>query len=244
MWANARIDRLGDQLREKKFSAELLTDLDDYRASFLPAYQAVVERLKNDLGYAVTGRPAKSTPALVDKLERQHVRLSQVQDIAGCRVIVDDIFLQERAFLALEVYLDTPIIYDRRAQSSHGYRAIHLVATINGRKVEIQLRSELQHLWAEISEKLSDTLGSSIKYGQGDSEALQLLSNLSHAIDKVEEEETARRNFFLSVQREGLTINKPMRKDIRAIEKRFFARRAQLMRLLLDIRDGHLQAVA
>lgn len=244
MWKNSKIDRLGDQLRSRAFDAELLTGLDEYRASFLPAYTSVVARLRDQLHYTVTGRPAKSTTALVDKLERQHVRLSQVQDIAGCRVVVEDIFLQERALSAMEVYLDAPAVFDRRANPSHGYRAIHLVATIENRKVEIQLRTELQHLWAEISEKISDLVGPSIKYGVGDESQIQLLQNLSIAVERVETEESARRDFMLRVQREGLTVNKKIKKDIRSFEKRFFQRRNQLIQLLLDVRDNHLAEAA
>lgn len=56
---------------------------------------------------------------------------------------------------------------DRRNNPSHGYRAVHIIAEIAGKPIEIQVRSSLQHLWAELSEKSSDVIDPSIKYGGG-----------------------------------------------------------------------------
>ena len=42
-----------------------------------------------ELGYRATPR-VKTTGTLVDKLRRQHTRLSQVQDLAGARFVVSD----------------------------------------------------------------------------------------------------------------------------------------------------------
>ena len=38
---------------------------------------------------------------------------------------------------------------------------------LDGRDVEIQIRTTLQHLWAELSERSSDVLDPDIKYGGG-----------------------------------------------------------------------------
>ena len=244
-WTNNQIDKLGDQLRNRQFSAGLLISLDEYRASFLPAYELVVSRLRSSLRYSATGRPAKSTPALVDKLERQRVRLSQVQDIAGCRIVVDDIFLQDRAIHALEVFLDSPVVYDRRSNPSSGYRAVHLVAIVDGRRVEVQLRTELQHLWAEISEKISDTVDPDLKYGKGPQAELDFLRNLSLAVARVEEEEAARRDFMAQLQQQKLRVDKRAKKHIRQYERRFFERRSQLLQLLRNVHtEFHERAAA
>jgi ppGpp synthetase/RelA/SpoT-type nucleotidyltranferase len=42
-----------------------------------------------------------------------------------------------------------------------------MIAEISGRHVEIQVRTHLQHLWAELSEKASDVMDPAIKYGGG-----------------------------------------------------------------------------
>ena len=56
-------------------------------------------------------------------------------------------------------------IIDRREQPSHGYRAVHVIARPRVLPIEIQVRTRLQHLWAEISENLADQLGVDVKYG-------------------------------------------------------------------------------
>ena len=58
-------------------------------------------------------------------------------------------------------------VVDRREQPSHGYRAVHVLVQEAGKIVEIQVRTSLQQLWAELSEKASDVLDPAIKYGRG-----------------------------------------------------------------------------
>jgi ppGpp synthetase/RelA/SpoT-type nucleotidyltranferase len=53
--------------------------------------------------------------------------------------------------------------------------------------VEIQLRTELQHTWAELSEKLADAVGIDTKYGGGPSairERLDLYSELVASFER------------------------------------------------------------
>lgn len=52
--------------------------------------------------------------------------------------------------------------------------------------VEIQVRTELQHLWAEISEKLADTYGAALKYGGGEKGIRHQLGLMSEYIDLLE----------------------------------------------------------
>ncbi len=59
-----------------------------------------------------------------------------------------------------------PKLVDRRRHPSHGYRAVHIIVYINGAPVEIQLRTKLQHEWADLFEKLADRVGRGIRYGE------------------------------------------------------------------------------
>src|SRR6266849_269436 len=96
------------------------------------------------------------------------MRLSQMQDIAGCRLIVDDFESQQVIVRRLHRQL-APLgkvkSVDRRRRPSHGYRAVHLIVTVDGKPVEIQVRTLYQHLWAELSESAADRYGSQVKYG-------------------------------------------------------------------------------
>lgn len=179
------LDRLGDRLRVG-LSAEDLTLLDTYRRGFREAYDSVVGRVRTELGLEASGRPAKSTPAIVDKLRRSSMRLSQMQDIAGCRVVVPDIPAQGYVMTRLEQMFDVTIV-DRRTKPSHGYRAVHVVVREAGLPVEIQVRTDLQHVWAELSEKLADAFGSPLKYGGGPEEIRTLLDDFSALIGDFEQ---------------------------------------------------------
>ncbi len=48
--------------------------------------------------------------------------------------------------------------------------AVHVVVREVGLPVEVQVRTDLQHVWAELSEKLADAFGSQLKYGGGPKE--------------------------------------------------------------------------
>jgi ppGpp synthetase/RelA/SpoT-type nucleotidyltranferase len=53
---------------------------------------------------------------------------------------------------------------------------------VDEKAVEIQVRTKLQHLWAEISERLSDLLDPGLKYGTGPEPARELLQDTSQLI--------------------------------------------------------------
>ena len=49
------------------------------------------------------------------------------------------------------------------------------------------MRSTLQHLWAEFSERLSDRVDPSIKYGSGNAQIRQVLSQTSEMVTEFED---------------------------------------------------------
>jgi len=89
--SKTQIDRLGERLKKGNITEEALRLLDEYRRSFTKAYETVVGIIRNEVTLEPTGRPAKSTSSISDKLRREHIRLTQIQDIAGCRLVVTDI---------------------------------------------------------------------------------------------------------------------------------------------------------
>ena len=179
--SKTQIDRLGDRLKRGSYAEDDLRLLDSYRRTFGVPYGTVVETLRG-LSLEPTGRPAKSTESLVEKLRRESVRLVQVQDIAGCRVVVPDILEQDRLVTTLQAVFSMASVVDRRANPSYGYRAVHVIPEINDKLIEIQVRTSFQHLWAEFSEKLSDQIDKDLKYGRGPEEIRKLLTDLSGVV--------------------------------------------------------------
>jgi GTP pyrophosphokinase len=186
--SNAQVDRLGERMREGPLDEADLTLLDEYCRSFGPSYLRVVGVLES-LGLEPTGRPAKTTDSVVAKLHRESIRLSQIQDIAGCRLVVRDLEEQDRVVAALGGAFPDACIVDRRAKPSHGYRAIHVIIEVANRAVEIQVRTLQQDVWAELSEKLADVVEPAIKYGGGPRDVHESLSTAAAALGQVEEAE-------------------------------------------------------
>jgi hypothetical protein len=119
------------------------------------------------------------------------MKLSRMQDITGCRILVGDIAEQNRAAKILQMDFPDAITMDRRTKPSHGYRAIHLVVRVQGRHLEIQIRTYLQHRWADLSQKLADCVDSAIKYGGGPGKWQTLLFDLGITVAEYENLESA-----------------------------------------------------
>lgn len=196
--SKSQIDKIGARLRSGDVNAGVLRDLENFRTQFAESYAHVEHVLVDQLGFRVTGRPSKSTVAIIEKLRRESIRLTQVQDIAGCRIVVEDVAAQNAVFESASIMLGQLTVIDRRAKPINGYRALHLVAKVQGMPVEIQVRTRLQHAWSEISEKISDIYGQEIKYGKGEKWALEFLSKLSRLTAEREELQARHRALLAS----------------------------------------------
>jgi putative GTP pyrophosphokinase len=156
--SKTQIDKLGDRLKGGDITEADLRLLDEYRLSFSEAYEFVVGAIRNEVGLEPTGRPAKSTTSITEKLLRESIRLSQIQDIAGCRVVVPGIKEQDKAVGDLHSLFQNSIVVDRRERPNNGYRAVQVIINASGKLVEVQVRTMLQHGWAELSEKAADIM--------------------------------------------------------------------------------------
>lgn len=188
--SNTQIDRLGERLRSSDPSEADLRLLDQHRRSFSEPYEFVVSKIRTELGLQPTGRPAKSTASIREKLKRESLRFSQMQDIAGCRIVVEDIEAQDLAIENIRSLFSELTIADRRKQPSHGYRAVHVIVRISQKPIEVQIRTKLQHGWSEYSEKLSDVFDPAIKYGGGPLSIRVVLSEASNLVANVEASES------------------------------------------------------
>jgi putative GTP pyrophosphokinase len=184
-WSKSSIDELGNRLRGASVTSNDLELLDEYRLGFAKACTHVAQILQERF-QTVTTRPAKSTRSILEKLRRESIRFSQMQDVAGCRVIVEGVRTQDDAVQGISSAFETRSVFDRRNVPSSGYRAVHLVVISQGRSVEVQVRTHLQHAWAEVSERLSDTVDPRIKYGGGPASVRELLERYSKLVAEFE----------------------------------------------------------
>ncbi|WP_343684121.1 RelA/SpoT domain-containing protein [Asticcacaulis sp.] len=157
------------------------------------------------------------------KLQRLDVKLHKMQDLAGCRIILDSIadvhsvcslYDQGRSIhdvVKCNNYISNP--------KSGGYRSAHYVlkyADRNGLvagnelKGEIQIRTRLQHAWATAVEAVGTVRGESLKSGQGDEIWLRFLALMSAE--------------FAFEERCDLPQNVPQSRDVRIREIRSIER--------------------
>jgi hypothetical protein len=163
------LKKLGDHLSS---GAEPTPADDELLNAFILSYDepaAMVQDLVTQAGYASTSR-LKTRGTLIEKLARDpRIKLPTVQDVAGLRVTVENRWEQDLAVDRIRSALAASgcavRVVDRREIPSHGYRAVHLIATALGFPVEIQIRTELQDLWAQVSERMGDRFGRAIRYG-------------------------------------------------------------------------------
>ena len=189
--SKSQVDKLGARLRAHSHSDLDLRLLDEFRNSFSHTF-GVVRQILGRRSVEPVARNIKSTLSIVAKLRRQpKLRLSRIQDIAGCRIVVANIACQNKEVEDLKSDFAGADVKDRRLDPSHGYRAVHVIVKVDEQTFEIQVRTLLQQQWAELSEKASDIIDPEIKYG-GDGQGFQVpLMVISRQIAEHEAEEAA-----------------------------------------------------
>ena len=121
----SQIDRLGERLKAAAEAGAPASDddrrlLQEVRAAFLPAYEEVVTRIRELVGVAPSGRPEKTPESIVAKLQREGTKLSRMQDVAGCRVLVPDRQRQDELVSRLGELFSEHRLVDRREDPRHG----------------------------------------------------------------------------------------------------------------------------
>lgn len=140
----------------------------------------------------VVAQRIKRLSSIEAKLRRfPRMRLSQMQDLGGCRAIVSSIGLVDslrdawkRSRARHELVGEKDYI---REPSVSGYRGRHLVYAyksdrseiFNGLKLEIQLRTNLQHTWATAVETVGAFTGQALKSSRGTKSWLRFFALMS-----------------------------------------------------------------
>ena len=201
-YSNSQIDKAGKSLTQGDEvtleSIELEEIFDHYRAAHLePLSETTLELqswLQNHGGSYYIAQRLKRKPQIIRKLKRFRTRLTQLQDIGGCRIIVDnnnDVsrliqFIKERVqdHKNFEINKITDYRYEGRDDS--GYRAVHLILKRDGKVLELQLRSRIQHYWAESIERTSIIYGYHLKEQEGDPTVIKYFKTLSDVFHEIE----------------------------------------------------------
>lgn len=126
----------------------------------------------------------KQTRTIIDKLLRYpNMHLATMQDIGGCRAVLNSIgeirrverrLARNRPPVGYRDYVAEPKL--------SGYRGVHVVVEYDGRMIEVQLRTRVMHEWAFTVERLGGRIGADLKSSRGPKEVLDLLGVISEAM--------------------------------------------------------------
>lgn len=144
----------------------------------------------NDLE-AVSAARLKRMQAIRRKLRRTGLRLHQLQDLGGCRVIVSTIAETRllidklKSKIASGIFKEDDYISEPK---NDGYRSHHIVFTFrhrkgptlfDGKRIELQIRTWLQHSWATTVEAVGLYRGEELKNQKGDPDWLRFFALMS-----------------------------------------------------------------
>jgi hypothetical protein len=192
---------------EDGFDEEELTEavgiVVDYRGGFQDPLKKVTVGLRQfverESSEVTVGQRLKRNPQILNKLGRfGSMRLTQMEDIAGCRAILPG-GAEEVAGVLKRIRRNWDVIRIEDyavCPKATGYRAMHVVVRRDGHPVEIQLRSPFQHEWAEAVERFAARTGFALKDGEGPPELLTYLDLVAWAMSAEERGERPDADFM------------------------------------------------
>jgi Region found in RelA / SpoT proteins len=146
----------------------------------------------------ITAARLKRMSSVRKKLRRLNTKLDQIQDLGGCRAVLRSIADAKKLFefyqTASKHHLHRPTDYVAHPKIG-GYRSYHLMlrfqgngrdAVYNGRRVELQIRTRLQHSWATAVEAVGLFRCEDFKGGEGDPDWLRLFDLMSSELAMAE----------------------------------------------------------
>lgn len=204
----AAVNAAGRELAKRQFPMEgddVLKTVNHWRSSHafpLNTFQVGLRRRALSLDQAIdVAQRIKRLESIHAKLVRGQtstMRLTQMQDIGGCRVVFGEI---ENVFKLVEKYKKSGSKFLHKLKNekdyinhpkADGYRCYHLVYEFNGGhsrtkcydglKIEIQIRTRRQHAWATAVEAVGIFTGQALKSNQGDSDWRRFFALMASAI--------------------------------------------------------------
>lgn len=191
MISKSKIDKIGNSLKkEEELNQEDFNSLLKWRNSFTPTLEYYFQKLPQLLencNLIILAKRLKRIESIQIKLTRfQTMRLSTIQDIAGIRLVFKNENDLDQAFSKLRSISTRNKL--KKVNNYHslpkedGYRGMHLIyENSQSQMTEIQLRTELEHVWATAVEVYGELQNTSFKTGAGDDrwkEFFRLLSAL------------------------------------------------------------------
>lgn len=207
------VGRAGDRLVSQqssdiKYKEEDLQILHEWRMLHLYPLNKIkfyLEREAVSLNKnSLTSSRIKRLPSIVTKLARfPDMKLNKMQDLGGCRAILDNI---EQVYELVEKIKSSRFSHElvrtddyMKNVKDSGYRSFHMVYSfqnkkyqnLNGLRIEMQIRTAIQHSWATAVEMVGLFRKESLKSGFGDAKWLRFFELVSELFYKIENKESS-----------------------------------------------------
>ncbi|WP_082143552.1 RelA/SpoT domain-containing protein [Xanthomonas sp. NCPPB 1128] len=181
--------RIADAANEDSIDENDIDIVDEWRKAHLKPLTSIAMWLRkpsiDSTGLAPAQRLKRRGTVLDKLIHGRAVDASTMHDLGGCRLIFPDLqSLQDfREFLETKTKAGHKLLHDRSkydyiaSPKETGYRGVHYVysyeptsvnnAELKGLKIEIQLRTDVQHAWATSVEIADLVLGARTKFEDG-----------------------------------------------------------------------------
>lgn len=197
--STGEVDRIGRRFVERPFSTEVVERVQRYRrfrTNRLPRMLQMVQQAQVPERALVSAR-LKRLDTIHGKLSRKgcNFKLGSLDDVIGVRVICQDLetaFGFSKRLQSLDACHRVKDYISDKHPAKTNYRGIHHIlrlrqpiteSTALSVRFEVQVRTYFQHQWAVTSE----SFGEAAKLGQGESEQLEFLRDLSTTIETWEQ---------------------------------------------------------
>ena len=216
-YCREEVDAAGQALIEEPSNNPLSTEdtftiVNNWRSSHAFPLNTMQMYLRNKSNQVdpknLVAQRVKRLSSITSKLRRfDWLRFSEIQDIGGCRAVVKSATHVEKLVQAYHSSQIKHRLVDSDNYISNpkksGYRGYHLIyeyhsdkkTTYNGLKIELQIRSALQHIWATAVETVGTFTQQALKSSQGEKDWLRFFALMS--------------TFFASKEKEPIVPNTP-----------------------------------
>lgn len=184
---------IADKNSSKKERQDALKVLNNWRSSHAYPLQVIASNLGSKNPDSIVVQRLKRLDSITGKIERfPKMDLYRMQDLGGCRVIVDSI---DEVYSAMNQYKSSRIRHILKREYDYiqnpkesGYRSYHMVYQFHSDRketynknmlIEIQFRTKIQHTWATAVEMMGIYTKSNLKSSQGNEDILRFFTLVS-----------------------------------------------------------------